>query len=130
MQCEVCGNEYRNCFTVTQGTQKYVFDCFECAIHALAPTCAHCGCKIVGHGISFDDEVFCCQHCVRMSQSAVDSNEDDIEEIDFEVDDEADDEDVDLDDEDVDDDDDDEVADEDEDADEEDEAPVRRRSTR
>jgi hypothetical protein len=95
MQCEVCGNEYRNCFTVTQGTQKCAFDCFECALHALAPTCAHCGCKIVGHGISFDDEVFCCQHCVRMSQSAGDSNEDDIEEIDFEVDDEADDDDVD-----------------------------------
>ena len=120
MQCEVCGNEYRNCFTVTQGTQKYVFDCFECAIHALAPTCAHCGCKIVGHGISFADEVFCCQHCVRMSQPAGDSNEDDIEEIDFEVDD--DDDDVDLDDDDVD--------DEDPDSGGEDDAPVKRRSTR
>jgi hypothetical protein len=26
------------------------FDSFECAIHAMAPSCAHCGYKIVGHG--------------------------------------------------------------------------------
>ena len=29
-KCEVCGN---------------------CAIHRMAPTCAHCGCKVVGHGV-------------------------------------------------------------------------------
>jgi hypothetical protein len=27
------------------------FDIFDCAIHALAPTCKHCGTRIVGHGL-------------------------------------------------------------------------------
>jgi hypothetical protein len=48
MQCEVCGNEYKDSFTVNFGDETYAFDCFECAIHALAPTCAHCGCKVIG----------------------------------------------------------------------------------
>ena len=124
MKCEVCGNDYGDCFAVTQGQQTYVFDCFECAIHALAPTCAHCGCKIVGHGVSSDGEMFCCDHCVRMSQSAADSDEDDIEEVDFEVDDDADADDADLDDDFADDD-----ADEEVDDDDSDDEPVRRRSS-
>ena len=39
------------------------FDSFECAIHAMAPTCAHCGCKIVGHGVEAGGAVYCCAHC-------------------------------------------------------------------
>ena len=39
------------------------FDSFECAIHAMAPTCAHCGCKIVGHGVEATGAVYCCAHC-------------------------------------------------------------------
>ena len=70
MQCEVCGNHYENSFTLTLADETYVFDCFECAIHALAPTCAHCGCKVIGHGLSREGEIFCCEHCVRMSISA------------------------------------------------------------
>ena len=70
MQCEVCGNEYKDSFTVNVGDETYAFDCFECAIHALAPTCAHCGCKVIGHGLSREGEIFCCEHCVRMSLSA------------------------------------------------------------
>jgi hypothetical protein len=27
------------------------FDSFECAIQALAPTCPHCGNRIIGHGV-------------------------------------------------------------------------------
>ncbi len=41
------------------------FDSFECAIHAMAPTCAHCGCKIVGHGVEAGGEVYCCAHCAE-----------------------------------------------------------------
>jgi hypothetical protein len=41
------------------------FDSFECAIHAMAPTCAHCGCKTVGHGVEVGDEVYCCAHCAE-----------------------------------------------------------------
>src|SRR5262245_39172370 len=49
-KCEVCGNDYDKSFTVTMGGASHTFDSFECAIHALAPECAHCGCKIMGHG--------------------------------------------------------------------------------
>jgi hypothetical protein len=63
--CEVCGNHYDKAFTVTVDDQTHVFDSFECAIHALAPTCAHCQCRIVGHGIEADGEMFCCAHCAE-----------------------------------------------------------------
>jgi hypothetical protein len=43
-----------------------VFDSFECAIHKMAPVCAHCGCKVVGHGVEAKGEFFCCAHCARM----------------------------------------------------------------
>ena len=49
-KCEVCDNEYDKAFTVTMAGAEHTFDSFECAIHALAPVCDHCGCRIVGHG--------------------------------------------------------------------------------
>ncbi len=61
--CEVCGNEYAKAFTVTTGGAKHTFDSFECAIHALAPPCAHCGCRGVGHGVERGEKVFCRDHC-------------------------------------------------------------------
>ena len=64
-QCEVCGNEYDKAFEVRLAGQSHTFDSFECAIQALAPTCAHCGCRIVGHGLEKDDEIFCCAHCAE-----------------------------------------------------------------
>ncbi len=39
-RCEVCGNDYDKAFTITRGRRTSTFDSFECAIHALAPTCA------------------------------------------------------------------------------------------
>ena len=65
-RCEVCGNEDDKAFLIVQLGQTYVFDSFECAIHRLAPACAHCGCRIVGHGIEEDDEIFCCAHCATV----------------------------------------------------------------
>ena len=47
------------------GGRSGTFDSFECAIHALAPSCAHCGCKIIGHGVEAGEDVFCCAHCAR-----------------------------------------------------------------
>ena len=41
-KCDVCGNDYDKAFTVTLAGRTQTFDSFECAIHALAPTCAHC----------------------------------------------------------------------------------------
>lgn len=64
--CEVCGNQYDKTFEVTMDGDVHVFDSFECAIHALAPVCAHCGIRIVGHGVEAADGVmFCCAHCAE-----------------------------------------------------------------
>ena len=64
-QCEVCGNEYDKSFEVRAQGHTHVFDSFECAIHQLAPKCAHCGCRIVGHGIEAGSAMFCCANCAR-----------------------------------------------------------------
>ena len=62
-RCEVCGNEYDKTFEVTLEGSAHVFDSFECAIHALAPTCEHCGCRVIGHGVETAGRIFCCAHC-------------------------------------------------------------------
>jgi nitrite reductase/ring-hydroxylating ferredoxin subunit len=69
-KCEVCGNDYDKSFEVTFGGKRHVFDSFECAIHALAPKCAHCGCSIIGHGVEGNGRIFCCVHCARESGQA------------------------------------------------------------
>jgi hypothetical protein len=66
-QCEVCGNDYDKAFEVIVDGSTHVFDSFECAIHALAPTCEHCGCRIVGHGAESDGRMFCCAHCAEQA---------------------------------------------------------------
>ena len=62
-KCEVCGNEYDKTFEVVRNGESHTFDSFECAIHALAPTCDHCNCRIVGHGVEANGSVYCCAHC-------------------------------------------------------------------
>lgn len=62
-RCMVCGNEYDKAFEVKMNGNNYIFDSFECAIHALAPKCNECGVKILGHGIEADGKFFCCAHC-------------------------------------------------------------------
>jgi hypothetical protein len=66
-RCETCGNEYDKAFTITMAGQTHTFDSFECAIHALAPKCSHCGCRIVGHGLEGEGKMFCCDHCAEHS---------------------------------------------------------------
>jgi hypothetical protein len=66
-RCDVCGNDYDKAFQVTVGGATHTFDAFECAIHKLAPECAHCGCKIVGHGVEAGGTVYCCASCARHS---------------------------------------------------------------
>jgi hypothetical protein len=61
--CEVCGNDYDKAFQITRNGESHTFDSFECAIHAMAPTCSHCGCRIIGHGIETEDRFFCCANC-------------------------------------------------------------------
>lgn len=63
--CDVCGNDYDKAFQVTLRGRTQTFDSFECAIHALAPTCAHCGCRIIGHGVEAAGRMFCCAACAK-----------------------------------------------------------------
>ena len=63
--CEVCGNDYDKSFEVVMRGESHTFDSFECAIHALAPVCAHCGCRIIGHGSESAGRFYCCAHCAN-----------------------------------------------------------------
>lgn len=67
-QCDVCHNDYDKAFAITlaDGTRG-TFDSFECAIHALAPRCARCQCRVVGHGAEHNGVVYCSAHCARES---------------------------------------------------------------
>lgn len=63
--CDTCGNDYDKTFTVSRAGRSGTFDSFECAVHVMAPTCAHCECRILGHGVETGGAVFCCAHCAR-----------------------------------------------------------------
>jgi len=65
--CNTCGNDYPKAFEIVMDGKRYWFDCFECAIHLLAPTCHTCGCGIIGHGVEHENVWYCCQHCVKSS---------------------------------------------------------------
>lgn len=64
--CQTCGNDYDKAFTVTthDGT-TYTFDSVECMAHELAPSCAICGVRILGHGLEAEDRMYCCDHCAE-----------------------------------------------------------------
>ena len=64
-RCEVCGNDYDKSFTIGSNGEQHVFDSFECAIQALAPQCAHCHCRIIGHGVEGGWRVYCCANCAH-----------------------------------------------------------------
>ncbi len=66
-QCEVCGNQYDKAFEVIVDGGSHVFDCFACAIQALAPRCSQCHTVIIGHGMESGGEFYCCAHCARMA---------------------------------------------------------------
>ncbi len=63
--CDTCGNVYDKSFQLTLAGQTYTFDSFECAAHKLAPTCEHCGVRILGHGLEASGRFFCCDHCAE-----------------------------------------------------------------
>ena len=64
-QCNTCGNNYDKSFQVIMDGVRYDFDSFECAIQRLAPACWHCGCRIIGHGVEANQQMFCCANCAR-----------------------------------------------------------------
>lgn len=63
--CATCGNVYDKAFQVTKQGKSMTFDSFECAIQALAPTCTHCKCRIIGHGVEASGTYYCCAHCAK-----------------------------------------------------------------
>jgi Rieske Fe-S protein len=63
--CEVCGNDYDKAFVVQMKGAAHTFDSLECAAHLLAPRCAHCGCRVLGHGSEKDGRIYCCAHCAQ-----------------------------------------------------------------
>ena len=67
MRCDHCGNDYDKSFQLIAAGKTMTFDSFECAIQMVAPSCAHCRCRIVGHGVEADGAIFCCAHCARQS---------------------------------------------------------------
>lgn len=70
-RCDTCGNEYDKTLDVTYLGDSFTFDSFECAIHKLAPSCAHCGTKVVGHGVEGEGgTVYCCRHCAHRHEGA------------------------------------------------------------
>lgn len=71
-QCATCGNDYDKAFFVSIDGTTYAFDSFECAIHRLAPTCEHCHCRIIGHGVEAGGKMYCCAHCAsRAGETAL-----------------------------------------------------------
>ena len=56
-RCETCGNEYDKAFEIKLAGQS----------HTLAPECAHCGCKVIGHGVESSGTFYCCAHCANQS---------------------------------------------------------------
>jgi Rieske Fe-S protein len=65
--CSLCGNDYDKSFQIIMQDEEYTFDSFECAIQLLAPTCGHCGCRVIGHGVEAQGSIFCCAHCAEMA---------------------------------------------------------------
>ena len=71
-RCETCGNEYDKAFEVVMAGKSHTFDSFECAIQALAPRCAHCDCRVIGHGVEAGGRIFCCASCAsQMGVTAI-----------------------------------------------------------
>lgn len=62
--CETCGNDYDKAFQVVMNGHAHTFDSFECAIHALAPTCKR-GTRIMGHGLEKNGTSYCRDHCAQ-----------------------------------------------------------------
>ncbi|MEO6867742.1 MAG: hypothetical protein ABI200_06950 [Gaiellales bacterium] len=64
--CDKCGNDYDRSFEIIDADGiRHTFDSFECAISVVAPTCAHCGIRVIGHGVQAGTSIYCCGSCAR-----------------------------------------------------------------
>lgn len=64
-KCDRCGNDYDKSFEIIKDGKTSTFDSFECAIQSFAPTCAHCGCRVIGDGVEENGTIYCCAHCAQ-----------------------------------------------------------------
>lgn len=64
-RCDLCGAEYDKSFEIRMAGKTHTFDRFECAVLKLAPACAHCGCRIIGHGVEQGSKMYGCVHCAK-----------------------------------------------------------------
>ena len=64
-RCDVCGNDYQNTMEIRRKGVTGTYDCFECALRAMAPPCQHCGCRVIGHGVDAAGKIFCSAHCAQ-----------------------------------------------------------------
>lgn len=62
---ELHSDEYNQSFEACLSGEAQIFDSFECAFYSVAPTCAHCGHRIVGYGIETGGVFFCGTRCVH-----------------------------------------------------------------
>ena len=63
--CITCGTDCDQSFTVIWNGRSASFDCIECMATMVAPTCRHCGCRILGHALRIDGSPYCCEHCAQ-----------------------------------------------------------------
>jgi len=68
-RCAVCGSDYHRTMDIRLDGVTSTYDCFECAIHALAPACERCGCRVIGHGVERRGKIFCCEHCANQTRA-------------------------------------------------------------
>lgn len=61
--CEVCGESRERCFEVYVGSERHIFDSFECASRGLLPRCSLCGCLILTSGVLVNDTLYCGTPC-------------------------------------------------------------------
>jgi hypothetical protein len=66
--CETCGASYAKSFKIIINSETHEFDSLECAIQGIAPTCPHCGCRVIGHGVDSDGLTFCSHHCLAVKK--------------------------------------------------------------
>lgn len=67
---EVCGNEYEGSSAmITTDRRAHIFDSIDDAAHAIAPVCAHCGCRVLGHGMQSGGKIYCRASCARRTGS-------------------------------------------------------------
>lgn len=62
--CYSCRSKRQNTFRIfLKNGRSFEFDCFECAIRALAPHCQRCGLEVLDRGIEVGESIFCGVPC-------------------------------------------------------------------